>query len=190
MLCNRSVPFGNTFVLISFFLVNSPVEQLVPPVVIISACGLLLLGQFARFTAMTGRVRNFHKERLENLVRLNSSKGIEREVVFGRCNELEHQARDVLNLAKVIRNALLALVASVMMMLVSSLMIGLSTLEIAIASSLSVLFFVLGLIFMLIGMGFVFWETVLSMKVISREHGMVNTLAEQVKCQINTDSNG
>ena len=155
---------------------DSPVQQLVPPVVIISACGLLCLAQFGRYSGIIDRLRRFHRERFEAITRLPELDGAERELLADRCNHLEHQAHQVLELARLIRSALLMLVMAVICMIVSSLMIGLEQLWPVFGSHAAVTSFVIGLLFMLGGMIFVFAEVWRSLSVVGDEHRRLEVL--------------
>ncbi len=157
---------------------DSPVQQLVPPVVIISACGLLCLGQFARYTAITGRLRGFHRERLEGLAKLLSLTGEEHRLFAERCDELERQAHRLLGLVKLIRNALLLLVLAVMCMIVSSLMIGVEAFAPRVGWWGAVVAFVAGLLCMLSGMAFVFAEVRRSLTLVKQEHFWLEQINE------------
>lgn len=155
---------------------GSPIQQLVPPVVIISACGLLCMAQFARFTALVARVRQMHKDRLEGLNRLDSLRGRAYQTQLDRCNELEHESHEVLRLVGLIRYALLCLVGAVIFMILSSLFIGVEFFWPKIGSIGAIVAFVGGLLSMLVGMIFVFREIRLSLRVVTAEHRRIESL--------------
>ena len=156
---------------------DSPIQQLVPPVVIISACGLLCMGQFARYTAITGRLRGFHRERIEVITKLPPLEGHERHVLSLRADQLEQQAHGLLKLAKLIRNALLLLVLAVICMIISSMMIGLELVWENVGQVGAVVMFVAGLVCMLAGMVFVFAEVRRSLCLVAEEHRDIEQLA-------------
>ena len=158
---------------------DSPIQQLVPPVVIISACGLLCLAQFARYSGIISRLRGFHRERFEAITKLPSLTGSERDLLADRSEHLEHQAHQVLCLARLVRGALLFLVLAVMCMVVSSLMIGLEQVWPAVGRNAAVVSFIAGLLCMLLGMAFVFAEVWRSLYVVTDEHERLETLGSQ-----------
>jgi uncharacterized protein DUF2721 len=158
---------------------DSPVQQLVPPVVIISACGLLCLAQFARYSGIIDRLRSLHRERFMGLAKLPSLSGRERDLLAGRCEHIETQAHHVLGLAKLIRNALLLLVLAVICMIISSLMIGLGHIWPTAGHYGSVSAFVAGLLSMLLGMVFVFAELWSSLNSVADEHHHIETISTE-----------
>jgi len=149
---------------------DSPIQQLVPPVVIISACGLLCMAQFARYTALVGRVRQFHREYLAAFGRLRRCEPRERPLLQQLCTELETQAHGVLRLAGMVRNALIYLVLAVICMIVTSLMIGLELLWPRVGGAAAVVVFIAGLVCMLVGMIFVLAEIRISLGLVQHEH--------------------
>ncbi len=155
---------------------DSPFQQLMPPVVIISACGLLCLAQFARYSGIIDRLRSLHRERFTGLSKLSSLSGCERELMVGRCDHLEVQAHGVIGLAKLIRAALMLLVLAVICMIVSSLMIGLGSVWPNAGHYGSVSAFVAGLLCMMLGMTFVFAELWSSLNAVSDEHVQIEAI--------------
>jgi len=159
------------------------IQELLPPVLIISSCGLLSVGQFARYTAILGLVRGLHRERLDLLLRLSASPGggdsqsVEHGLIARRAEHLESQTHRLLGHAKLIRMALLLLVGAVVLLLVCSLLIGLEKALPAFCHGLSVATFVLGLFCMLGGMLFVFAEVRHSLEIVLDEHAGLEGLA-------------
>lgn len=156
---------------------DSPIQQLVPPVVIISACGLLCLAQFARYTTIVGRVRQFHREYLTAYGKLKHGTPDERPLFQAMCAELEQQASGVLRLACMIRSALIFLVLAVICMIVTSLMIGVEMVWPRVGGGGAVAVFVLGLMMMLVGMSFVLAEIRVSLRLVQHEHDQLEERA-------------
>ena len=148
---------------------DSPIQQLLPPAVIISACGLLCLAQFAHYTAVVARVRQFHREYFRAFARLRDADADERPLLEELCQELERQADGVLGLAVLIRNALVFLVLAVICMILTSLVIG-AELVWPKVNGLAVSVFITGLFCMLAGMTFVLAEIRIGLRLVQHEH--------------------
>jgi hypothetical protein len=105
------------------------IQTLVAPVVMISACGLLCLALYNRLAAIVARARAFHKEWFDASGRLRTDRE-ENDASIGALREratlLEAQVRKILSRAKLIRNALICLILTVMCMLFCSVALGLS----------------------------------------------------------------
>ncbi|MEM8738607.1 MAG: DUF2721 domain-containing protein [Planctomycetota bacterium] len=157
---------------------DAPIQQLVPPVVIISACGLLCMGQFARYTAIVGRARQFHREFLAAYRQLRHAAPEDRALYEAMCRELEQQAQGVLRLAGLIRSALLYLVAAVIFMILASLLIGVELVWPRLSGIAAITAFVVGLFCMLVGMVYVFAEVRVSLRLVHHEHDELQTRAE------------
>ena len=148
---------------------DSPIQQLLPPAVIISACGLLCLAQFAHYTAVVARVRQFHREYFKAFAQIRDSAPDERPLLEELCQELEQQARKVLGLAGLIRNALIFLVLAVICMILTSLIIGAEMVWPKV-NGLAVSVFITGLFCMLTGMVFVLTEIRVGLRPVQHEH--------------------
>ncbi|MBB6431422.1 putative membrane protein YqjE [Algisphaera agarilytica] len=128
------------------------------------------MAQFARYTAIVGRVRQFHREYLNAYAKLQHCAPDERPLLQGICAELEQQAHGVLRLACMIRSALMFLVVAVICMIVTSLLIGLELVWPRVGAGLGLAVFVSGLVMMLVGMGYVFAEVRISLRLVQHEH--------------------
>jgi hypothetical protein len=108
------------------------IQLLVAPVVMISANGLICLALYNRLAAIVGRARMFHKERFDALTRLTALP-LEQQSdppavqLRRRATALEDQGGRILRRARLVRTALIWLLAAVVCMLVCSLTLGLST---------------------------------------------------------------
>lgn len=145
--------------------IASTISQLVAPVVMISASGLMCLALFNRLAVLVARSRAFAKERVELLRALDEKPG-----GYGvapddgrpnldriRLGALETHAARVLSRAGLLRAALQALLAGVLAMLAASAGIGLSLLSPVFAVVALVAFF-LGLALMAVGIALVMAE--------------------------------
>lgn len=152
------------------------IQAVLTPALMISACGLLCLAQFARFTALIGRARGFNHER-HNLARtlhtIEDQAG-DKTLILGRIQALEFQANRVIEHARLIRNALVMLVGCIMMMLITSLLLAASFMYPGLWV-VELVTFVLGLLFALVGMGCVLWEMMIALSLVEYETSHVET---------------
>ena len=128
------------------------IQSLLAPVVMISACGLLCLAQFARLTAITGRIRVFNHERLMIRTEITQCSDASRQgVLRERASGLKLQVERLLSHAYMVQRALMFLVSCIICMVLSSLTFGLAVLWKP-ASIGAIVLFVMGLLFVLAGM--------------------------------------
>lgn len=103
------------------------IQLLVAPVVMISAAGLVCLALYNRLATIVGRIRAIHKEEIDALSRMSlspapaPSRSTRRRVVT-----LEEQVEHLMARARLVRAALVCLLATILSMLLCSLAIGLS----------------------------------------------------------------
>ncbi|MAE66681.1 MAG: hypothetical protein CMJ18_20625 [Phycisphaeraceae bacterium] len=145
------------------------VETLLAPVVMISACGLLCLAQFARLTAITGRIRTFNHERLVIRSRINEcSDSAHEKVLRERASGLQLQAERMLIHVSYVQRALFCLIFCIVCMVLSSLSFGAATAWRP-ASYAAVGLFVVGLLCVLAGMVLVLLELRLACRLVAFE---------------------
>ena len=145
------------------------IQQLLAPVVMISACGLLCMALYNRLANIVGRLRQFHHERLEAGTRVGHATGTDRELLGDRMRGLEEQSHAMIGRARFIRNALICLISCIICMLTSSLMIGLG-LVVPSIQPLAVWLFILGVTAMLIGMILAAGELFVCLRQVESEH--------------------
>ena len=153
------------------------IAQLVAPVVMISASGLLTLALFNRLGTLVARVRTFDSERI-SLVRGMAGGGAtlaDSAVGHVRLEALEAQARAIIARARLVRNALSLLIASIMSMLITSVFIGLGLVHQAM-SLVALATFALGLALMFGAMVYVLAELRRSLADVSMEHRVLEEL--------------
>ncbi|MFO0684454.1 MAG: DUF2721 domain-containing protein [Sandaracinus sp.] len=103
------------------------IQLLVAPVVMISAAGLVCLALYNRLATIVGRIRAIHKEEIDTLSRMSiapapaPSRSTRRRVIT-----LEEQVEHLMARARLVRAALVCLLATILSMLLCSLAIGLS----------------------------------------------------------------
>jgi hypothetical protein len=118
----------------------------VVPVVIISACGLLALAFYGRLAAVVARLRGFQREMLEQQEKTRQGGMLEQRQLL---EMLRTQTSGVTHRARLIRTALLFLLAAIVLLILCSLALGFSLFA-RIAGICAVVFFVLGLLSMLV----------------------------------------
>ena len=138
------------------------IQQLLAPVVMISASGLLCLALFNRLSTLVARIRQFNRERLEHAIQIRGAGDTVRRTLELHDAALEQQIPRMLRRARMLHRALLCLVAGVVAMLLCSLMIGAALLVPAVLPA-AIGCFVLGVISMLVGMLFALRELTISL---------------------------
>jgi hypothetical protein len=138
------------------------IQQILAPVVMISACGMLCLGLYNRLTAIVSRIRQFNRERLEHAIRQRDVGDTVRRTLALHSDVLERQVPRMLGRARLIHRALMCLVGSVLCMLASSLTIGGAMLLPALFP-VAVGCFVCGMVGMFVGMAIALRELSVSL---------------------------
>lgn len=98
------------------------IQLILAPAVMISACGLLILGINAKFSNVMNRIRLLNEERR----RLTERVG-EKDPGYGEAQRLESVARQIRRLlqrARFVRNSLLSYILAVALFVLTSLLIG------------------------------------------------------------------
>ncbi len=124
------------------------IELLVAPAVLIPACGLLAMSSSARLSAILGRVRDLHKQRLESYLVHDTEDERAMRVRAVRLEGLEVQAHSLIRRAALTRASLMLNYASIVSLLLSSMTLGVAVAW-APAEYAAMGFFVLGLLILL-----------------------------------------
>lgn len=127
---------------------------MVSPAVMLSACGLLLLGLGNRYGRVVDRIRDFGGEWRE-LKKLGSD--------AARLHTLEVQLPDLFRRGRLLRNSVLSLYVAIFLFVVCSFVIPLTQ------SALPVLLFCAGMACVLMGTAFALRESLLSFRLIKLE---------------------
>jgi hypothetical protein len=130
------------------------IRILVAPVVMISAAGLICLALYNRLAAIVSRARAFHKERFDAVAKLSASSqaalsATHCEHLRKRIAALDQQVEHILPRAKLIRNALICLLFSVVCMLACSLALGIS-MVVPWTGEIALVLFLLGVLVMIV----------------------------------------
>lgn len=158
-------------------MLHEALQPLLAPVVIISACGLLIMALNARTMAAQARIRQLHHERLE-ISEIAAATGIATQTQRLRYEGVGSQSNKLLCRLYLMRMALMMMVGCVVLMLVSSIFIGLeSVLDIPLIARFVIGVFVLGILSMLSGAVIFLMELRLSLKEVGYEHERMMGLA-------------
>ena len=145
----------------------------VTPVVLISACGLVLLALYNRLGAILVRIRAFHQQKIELLE--NADNGDDQVMLL---KMLDSQISKVTFKAKTIQNGLYCLLSAILAFLICSLLGATTVLH----KSLGVValgMHVVGLCLFLAGIGLAIRELTLSLVPLEEENAFLEVLTIQ-----------
>ncbi|MBL0175227.1 MAG: DUF2721 domain-containing protein [Ignavibacteria bacterium] len=143
------------------------IQAVLTPALLISACGLLLLGLNNRYAIVVNRVRLLNDEKRRKLV---APETIDREYVDAvRFESLMRQIPSLLIRANHLRHALMHLWIGVICYLVTSLSLGASLFLYGGLATLAVAIFMAGIIFAVIGVVYALMDISLAQKVLHLE---------------------
>lgn len=134
------------------------IQLMLAPGLMISACGLLLLGMNNKYSLVVNRIRLLNEERRKSLNKmqdkdLNPQENIRFESISKQLMKLEYRV-------KLVRNAVLSYTIAVALFVLTSLLIGLGYLfEITRLNSFITILFLFGMISVLIGVIYAAYET-------------------------------
>lgn len=152
------------------------IQQLVAPVAVISANGLLCLALYNRLAAVVSRSRTLNKERFELSIRRSALKpeeaGVEVAHLEHRIHTLDELGHQLYERLHYIRDALIYLLLAVLAMLGCSLAIGLA----AIAGpfgGVALGLFAIGIVVMMLGVAKAIQELRVALSPLLFEHEMI-----------------
>lgn len=157
----------------------------VVPVVIISACGLLLLAFYNRLAYIVSRLRSFQRERLQQQDRYTEilNKHPENTAALQRLRNLRDmlaaQTEHVYRRARLIRVTITCLLGAIACLTICSLAAGLTVLF-PTAIYLAIPYFVTGVLLLLIGVIFALLELKGSLTPVEHESRFVSRLADEL----------
>jgi len=129
------------------------INGILAPSVMISACGLLLLGLQNKYSSIIDRIRALNDEKRRLLERPELSRPARL-----RLESVRRQIEGLLKRSKLDRNAILCLYLAAISFVLSSILIGINFVAGLRTVSLSVLAFMFGMLFVLFGVTFAFRE--------------------------------
>lgn len=162
----------------------------VAPVVIISACGLLCLTFYNRLAFVVGRLRSLQRERLfefKELFKLEKSEKDSDKIqdIKTLLKGLEEQTAHVMKRARLLRNCLFCLLATIASLVLCCLTIGLNLYHPSF-DYVVVFFFILGLLFLLYSLLYAFIELAQSLRPVKLESDFMQDLYRK-KSAISSD---
>lgn len=145
------------------------IQLMLAPAVMISACGLLLLGINNKHSSITNRIRLLNEERRRFLFKMKDGKDLELVETI-RLQSIAKQLGDMLYRLKLVRNVIVYFVIGIFLFILTSLIIGLEMfLKINEMEYMKVICFILGMISVAIAMIYSLTETLKGYKIVFLE---------------------
>lgn len=155
-------------------------ELLIAPVVIIPACGLLVMSISARLNAVIARIRAMHSERIDVHLKADVSDPRWALVRAMRSEGLDHQSRKMIQRCKSMRLALRLLYATIALLALDSLVLGVGVFVPAL-QIVAVAIFAVGMVMLFIASVVTFREMGLALEAVGFEHDRVITLCDEIQ---------
>jgi hypothetical protein len=144
------------------------IQLMLAPGLMISACGLLLLGMNNKYSLVVNRIRLLNEERRRALHKLGDQEFSFRENV--RFESINRQLEKLAYRTKLVRNAVLSYTIAVALFVLTSLLIGLGyLLDISRLNSFITILFLLGMVSVLVGVLFAAYETYKGYEIVKYE---------------------
>lgn len=144
------------------------IQLMLAPAVMISACGLLLLGINNKYSLVVNRIRLLNEEKRRLMTKIGEKAPTTDDNV--RLESIAHQIRALTYRAKLVRNTVLCYTTSVALFVTTSLILGVSSvLSLGKLNFLIITTFLLGMTFVFIGIVFAGLETKKGYDIISYE---------------------
>ena len=144
------------------------IQLMLAPGLMISACGLLLLGMNNKYSLVVNRIRLLNEERRKVLRKIDDPEFSSRENI--RIESISQQLQILTYRVKMVRNAVLSYTIAVALFVVTSLLIGLGYLfDITRLNSFITTLFLLGMVSVLCGVIFAAYETYKGYEIVKYE---------------------
>ncbi len=144
------------------------IQLMLAPAVMISACGLLLLGINNKYSLVVNRIRLLNEEKRRLMTKIGEKAPTTDDNV--RLESIAHQIRALTYRARLVRNTVLCYTTSVALFVTTSLILGVSSvLSLGKLNFLIITTFLLGMTFVFIGIVFAGLETKKGYDIISYE---------------------
>jgi hypothetical protein len=134
------------------------IQLMLAPGIMISACGLLLLGMNNKYSLVVNRIRLLNEERRRALHKLGDAEFSLQENV--RFESISKQLEKLSYRVGLVRNAVLSYTIAVALFVLTSLLIGIGyLLDMTRLNSFITILFLLGMVSVLVGVMFAAYET-------------------------------
>ncbi len=133
------------------------IQLMLAPGLMISACGLLLLGMNNKYSLVVNRIRLLNEEQRRVL-----SKAVERDFSYEenvRLESISLQIRKLTFRVKLVRNAVLSYTIAVALFVITSLLIGIQYFALLDLNILIIIIFLTGMVSVLFGVLYAAYET-------------------------------
>ncbi|MCX8011391.1 MAG: DUF2721 domain-containing protein [Ignavibacteria bacterium] len=145
------------------------IQLMLAPSVMISACGLLLLGINNKYSNIVNRIRLLNEERRRFFIKIRDGKELD-YVENIRLESITKQSKKLLNRLRLVRNCVLSYAVGIFLFILTSLLIGLEIfLELDFTKILQVISFVGGMMSVAIGVLLALLETLKGYKIVELE---------------------
>jgi len=144
------------------------IQLMLAPGIMISACGLLLLGMNNKYSLVVSRIRQLNEERRRALHKLDDKEFSFQENV--RFESITKQLERLTYRVGLVRNAVLSYTIAVALFVLTSLLIGFGyLLDITRLNTFITLLFLLGMVSVLVGVLFAAYETYKGYEIVKYE---------------------
>ena len=144
------------------------IQLMLAPGLMISACGLLLLGMNNKYSLIVNRIRLLNEERRRVLKKIDEPEFSSRENV--RIESISKQLEELSFRVKLVRNAVLSYTIAVALFVITSLLIGFGYLfDVTRLNSFITTLFLLGMVSVLIGVIYAAYETYKGYEIVKYE---------------------
>lgn len=145
------------------------IQLMLAPGIMISACGLLLLGMNNKYSLVVNRIRLLNEERRKAIHKTTEDKHFNYQETQ-RLESISMQIASLVFRVKLVRNAVLCYTTAVALFVLTSLSIGFGyLLDITKLNSLITILFLLGMISVLCGVIFAAYETFKGYEIVNFE---------------------
>ncbi|HSD64822.1 MAG TPA: DUF2721 domain-containing protein [Ignavibacteriaceae bacterium] len=143
------------------------IQLMLAPGLMISACGLLILGMNNKYSLVVNRIRLLNEERRRVLNKVGTGNFSYDENV--RIESISLQLEKLTLRVKLVRNAVLSYTIAVALFVLTSLLIGIEFFATLNLNVVVTLFFLMGMLSVLVGVLFAAYETSEGYKIIQLE---------------------
>jgi len=146
-------------------MVSQLIQSILAPGIMISACGLLLLGTNNKYSIVVNRIRVLDEEKRKLKWAKSENELTEKEAL--RLQNIRQQIHLLYPRIKFIRNAVLSYTTSVALFIITSILIGLSSLLVEKLSNVALVTFMIGMIAVFFGSFFMAKEIIWGYKIVT-----------------------